>query len=36
MTDATVEFRATDDGIAAANEAEKSRLDNAGFPQYVN
>jgi hypothetical protein len=36
MTDAIVEFRATDAGIAAANEAEKSRLDSAGFPQYLN
>jgi len=36
ITDVIVEFRATDAGIAAANEAEKSRLDSAGFPQYVN
>jgi hypothetical protein len=36
MTDAIVEFRLTDDGYAAANEAEKSRLDSAGFPQYNN
>jgi hypothetical protein len=36
MTDAIVEFRLTDDGYAAASEAEKARLDSAGFPQYVN
>jgi len=36
MTDAIVEFRVTDAGYAAANESEKSRLDSAGFPQYVN
>ena len=35
MTDA-IEFRLTDDGYAAANEAEKARRDAAGFPQYVN
>jgi len=36
MTDAIGESRLTGDGYAAANEAEKSRLDSAGFPQYVN
>ncbi len=36
MTDATVEFRFTDDGYVTAIEAEKSRLDSAGFPQYTN
>jgi hypothetical protein len=36
MTDAGAEFRFTDDGIAAANEAEKARLNTAGFPQYNN
>jgi hypothetical protein len=36
ITDAIVDFRVTDDGYAAANEAEKARRDAAGFPQYVN
>jgi len=36
VTDAGIEFRLTDDGVAAANEAEKARLDAAGFPQYNN
>jgi hypothetical protein len=34
--DAGIEFRLTDDGVAAANEAEKARLNDAGFPQYNN
>jgi hypothetical protein len=36
MTDASGEARAADAGYAAAIEAEKARLDAAGFPQYAN
>jgi len=36
LTDAGIEFRLSDDGVAAANEAEKARLEAAGFPQYNN
>ncbi len=35
MTDARGEARAAEAGLAAAIEAEKARLDRAGFPQYT-
>lgn len=36
VTDAGIELRFTDSGRATAIEADKARLNDAGFPQYNN